>query len=500
MSSESNNDPSPEHTFWYELLQRLDGPIDLRPVDDEEMGRQLKEFESGRCRIPTGCTKDQMSKSILDEKRESSIVKKLPVLFLLLIALSVAWLGVSKYSEFMSKIDSKNEEVENELVVSPDFYPQKNVKAPDFLVERNPNGVEDNASPFLNSQENKAPATGFRAERNPIEIEEKDDVFVKETQLNLHWSQTIAVDTAHDFGAVAKASKQEHVFEFVNNLDCDLHLLEVRASAGGVGPTILTPVVKPGEKAQVHAKLDTLEFDGATKATLSISVRKDRPYTEYSELQLMVKGLIRRDVVLQPASVDFADVLTGKATQRILHVKYAGDPNWKIKEVKSSNENVTIEIKETRRDLTARRVDYDLKVTISGGGNAGQFTDSLTIVTNDQINHMLSVDMTGDVQSIIETTDIQLGQIAVLANVEKSMIIRGARPFKIEDIVVDNPAIKILGYEGEKSLHIVKYVLDTSKVRKIDEEIRIITNDPLQPEARLTISAQIMHGTTASNK
>lgn len=315
-----------------------------------------------------------------------------------------------------------------------------------------------------------------------------------------HWSQTITQDTAHDFGAVAKASKQEHTFEFVNNLDTDLHLLSVRASCGCTIATILTPVVKPGEKGKLHAKYDTLKFDGARGATLSVSIRKDKPYTEYAELQFSVKGQIRRDVVLQPASVDFTDVLSGKTAQRTLTVMYAGDPNWQIKEVKSSNKNVQIELRETRRDANARRIDYEMVVTINGEQDSGQFTDNLTIVTNDVANQMINVDVGGRIQSVIETTDIQLGVLNKNQKIEKSMIIRGARPFKIEQIMVDNPAIRIVGHEGEKTLHIVRYTLDTSKVQKISEELRIITNDPLQAEAKLSISAQIVPGTFAGGQ
>lgn len=312
-----------------------------------------------------------------------------------------------------------------------------------------------------------------------------------------HWSQTLASANQHDFGAVAKASKQEHVFQFVNTLDTDLHLLNVRASCGCTIPTILTPVVKPGETAQLRAKFDTMKFDGARSATLSVSVRKDSPYTEYSEIQFAVKGQIRRDVVLQPGAVDFSDVLSGKDVQRTLQLKYAGDPNWMVREVKSSNPNVTVEIKETRRDQTARRVDYELVVKMSGEQTEGQFSDNLTIITNDRRNQMISVDVAGRIQSVIQTTDVQLGVLNKNQSVEKSMIIRGVRPFRIEEIKVANPAIKIISHEGEKTLHIVKYVLDTSKAQKISEDLTIVTNDPLQSEAKLSFSAQIVPGTFA---
>ena len=77
------------------------------------------------------------------------------------------------------------------------------------------------------------------------------------------------------------------------------------------------------------------------------------------------------------------------------------------------------------------------------------------------------------------------------------MIVRGKRPFEIQDVVVNNPAIKILDHSGEKTLHLVKYELDTSKALKINDEITFRTTDPNQPEAKLSFTAQVVPGTFA---
>ena len=314
---------------------------------------------------------------------------------------------------------------------------------------------------------------------------------------NTHWTQQFTEETSHEFGAVAKASKQEHVFEFVNNLDTDIHLVGVRASCGCTIPTILTPVVKPGEVAQLKAKFDTLKFDGARGATLDVTIRKDQPYVEFGNLQFSVKGQIRRDVVLSPPSVEFTELLKGKEAQRTLTLQYAGSPEWMVKEVMSSNPNFTVEFNETLRDAASRRVSYELVVRANGEQKEGQFMGNLTVVTNDRANEQISIEVTGRILSVIETSDIQLGVIDQEKKVEKSMIIRGVRPFSIEDIRVNNSAIKILGHEGEKTLHIVKYELDTSKQQVIEDTIEIVTSDPLQKTATLNFSAQIVESTVA---
>lgn len=315
---------------------------------------------------------------------------------------------------------------------------------------------------------------------------------------NTHWTQQFTEDTKHDFGAVAKASTQEHVFEFVNNLDTDIHLVGVRASCGCTIPTILTSTVKPGEVAKLKAKFDTLKFDGARGATLDVTIRKDSPYTEYGNVQFSVKGQIRRDVVLTPGAVEFTDVLKGKEAQRTLTLQYAGSPEWRVQEVLSSNPNMTVEFNETLRDATARRVSYELVVKTDGDLEEGQFMDNLTVITNDRANEQISIEITGRILSVIETSDIQLGVLNQDQKVKKSMIIRGARPFSIKEVRVNNSAIKVLGHEGEKTLHIVKYELDTSKSQKIEDTIEVLTSDPLQEQATLKFSAQIIPATFAS--
>ena len=315
---------------------------------------------------------------------------------------------------------------------------------------------------------------------------------------NTHWTQQFTEDTKHDFGAVAKASKQEHVFEFVNNLDTDIHLVGVRASCGCTIATILTPTVKPGEVAQLKAKFDTLKFDGARGATLDVTVRKDSPYTEYGNVQFSVKGQIRRDVVLSPPAVEFTELLKGKEAQRTLTLQYAGSPQWMVTDVQSSNPNLTVEFNETVRDKVSRRVSYELVVKANGEQETGQFMGNLTVITNDRANQQISIEVTGRILSVIETSDIQLGVLDQHQKVEKSMIIRGVRPFSIEDIRVNNSAIRILGHEGEKTLHIVKYELDTSKPQKIVDTIEVVTSDSLQGTASLNFSAQIVPATFVS--
>jgi len=124
------------------------------------------------------------------------------------------------------------------------------------------------------------------------------------------WTQSLSDPKSkeHNFGVVARASKQSHVFEFENTLGADLILESVRASCGCTKPQILTPLVKPGETAKVDAVFDTLNFFGTRGATITVAMQKIGTTVERGEIQFSVKGDIRRDVVLTPGEVRFDNV------------------------------------------------------------------------------------------------------------------------------------------------------------------------------------------------
>ncbi len=294
-----------------------------------------------------------------------------------------------------------------------------------------------------------------------------------------------------DFGAVPKASKQEFVFEFENTLEQPIYLTGVRTSCGCTKPKILTPEVKPGEVAKIHAKYDTVGFKGNRKATVTVSLRRAEPRTQYGEIQFMVKGQIRQDVVFSPAEIKFEKVTSGEAQAQTAKIMFAGKSNWEIIDIVSTNPNISVETKELRRDPRSRRVDYELNVKLNGNQPVGLFNDQLTLVTNDASQKQLTVGVLGNVQSILEVKPVQLGVIEKDKKIEKKLIIRSARPFAIRSVKVDDQRIRFNEAEGKKTLHILTYNLDTSEIGKISTKIKIETDDPAQPLAIVDFDAQI---------
>lgn len=306
------------------------------------------------------------------------------------------------------------------------------------------------------------------------------------------WTQDLVrdVETNHDFGSVPTGSQQEHTFEFVNTTEDPLNLISVKASCGCTKPTVLTGLVQPGETAKVMAKFDTMKFRGEKAATVTVGINKLSAYPEYGEVQLSVKGKIRKDVVLTPGNISFYNVPATSAAQQTVKMKYAGNPLWQILRVESTNENIKAETRELKRE--GGRITYELIVKLSGSQPTGSFADQLYVITNDKLVNKMPIAVVGRVKPTLEAAPIKLGMIKQGTKVEKRFVIRGERPFEILEVRVGNKFISFAPATGEKSFHVLTYSLDTSTVGQINDTITVVTSDPDNSEKTVEFSARIV--------
>ena len=304
----------------------------------------------------------------------------------------------------------------------------------------------------------------------------------------------------HDFGVVARASKQSHIFEFKNTLGTDLYLTSVRASCGCTKPQILTSHVEAGETAKVDAVFDTLNFFGQRGATVTVTMQKGGETLESGEIQFAVKGDIRRDVVLTPGDVRFDNVLVSEESRRSIRLQYAGNYRWKIEEVKSTNPNITVTVNEVERDPHSGRVAYDLVVNLNGKQPAGSINEFLNVITNDEKTSGMPISVSATVSPLIEASPIQLGVVNKGQSVKKKLILHSTEAFAIKEIKSLDSRLKFEPADGEKTLHILTYTLDTSVPGQISEEVLIVTSDKGQPEVAVPFSVQIVPATMVDSR
>lgn len=281
------------------------------------------------------------------------------------------------------------------------------------------------------------------------------------------------ISTSHDFGYVARGSKVEHRFKITNRFKEDAHISGVSASCRCVTPTITKESLKTWENGELVATFNTHLFLGHRSATITVHFDKPFPAT----VNLQVSGYIRSDVVLEPRGVDFGSVDQGDATEKTVRVKYAGRSDWKITDVRSTNPNYEVEVKEVSR--TNGEVVYDLVVGLGKDNPAGYLKDVLTVVTSDSRATKFPVDVRGQVLAAVTVSpsELFLGDVKPGGELTKKLIVRGKKPFRITKIGCKDDCFTFEKNDEAKKLHVIPITFKApDKAGEVHQTIYIETD------------------------
>lgn len=288
------------------------------------------------------------------------------------------------------------------------------------------------------------------------------------------WAQKMFKTCRHDFGAVARGSKAEYAFEFENIYEEDVHVASVRSSCGCTTPTVTKSTLKTWEKSSVLVSYNTRSFLGEKGATVTVVF--DRPY--YAEVQLIVTGHIRGDVVFDPGELDFGEVASAQPAEKTVKVSYAGRSTWHIVDVRSANEHVEVELTETQR--SGGRVAYDMLVRLKPDFPPGFFQDQLTIVTDDQKRQTIPLTIRGNVASLLTVSpaSLFLGSLEPGETVTKQLFVKGQQPFKVVNIKCGDKAFEFKAPPDEKkTLHVISVTYKAGPASgRVSETIEIETD------------------------
>ena len=202
----------------------------------------------------------------------------------------------------------------------------------------------------------------------------------------------------------------------------------------------------------------------------------DRPYP--AEVQLLVSGYIRSDVVFNPGVVDFGEVELGSGKHTAVSVSYAGRSDWEITDVRSANRHIEVELQETER--SGGRVGYKMIIGLKPDAPAGFLNDQLTIVTNEGGARNVSLPVEGHVVSPLSVSPaaLFLGVLAPGETAKKRLVVRGAKPFRVMAVKCDGEGFKFEQPSAErKELHFLSVEYTAGKEPgSIASKIRIETD------------------------
>ncbi len=290
------------------------------------------------------------------------------------------------------------------------------------------------------------------------------------------WAVQLIQQPKHSFGVVARGSEHFYVFEFVNNLTSDIVLNSARVSCVCATPTILTPVVKPGDKGQVKVQFNTLALLGDRHSRITVTVTSP----EFAEVYLDIDGHVRRDIVVTPGQINFANVQSGTSAEKSVDIKYAGAGNWQVTKFECSNPNLELALAETKRE--GMRIDYRLSAKLNSTQPPGMISEQIILHTNDVVQKQFPIMVSGHVKALVESQSVvDVGRMQQGKSSIHRIVLKSDQEFVVTSALANGTQVKVKTSADKKRLHVLELEVVPDAEGQWNDEIIFITDIQQNP-------------------
>lgn len=311
------------------------------------------------------------------------------------------------------------------------------------------------------------------------------------------WTSEAFPVQSHDFGAVAILSKAEFRFPIHNPLDKTIHIREVRTSCGCTTPTLTSNYIEPGKSEALIATLNTSNFIGEKFSTLIVVI--DAPFD--TEIEVIIKGFIRSDVMFKPGEIDFGHVRRGKSIVKSTKLYYLGKNDWEVLDVRSNQPWIQVGKTEVKR--SGENVEYELEVKLTDDAPVGFFREDVLVATNDHDSPIVPLHIFGEVEGplTIAPHSVSLGNVSIGEPVTKRFVIRGESPFVIGKISCTGWSLDYNPDTEPKEVHIIDITFTPLRnVGQEKSEIILDTVGESSMRAKSTLIANIRSAEVTDQK
>ena len=287
------------------------------------------------------------------------------------------------------------------------------------------------------------------------------------------WAEKMFQTTKYNFGTMARGSKPEVAFELSNIYKQTVHIAAVRSSCGCTIPQIVNPTLEPLEQGKIVCMFDTVSHLGQKKSVVTVTF--DKPFS--TEVQLIINGYVRRDLVMKPGTVDFRVVDHGRPAEQTIQLDYAGRVDWEIIDVRSTNDYYEVDLIETYRD--ENRTSYVMHVRLKESAPVGYLRDQLTLITNDPKRGTIPLPVEGRVREIISLSpkSLSFGQVLPGTKIPKKIVVRSKRPFRIVEVTCDDDCFVFKTPSDHKKTHVIPVTfVAIGQPRRVTKRIQIETD------------------------
>jgi hypothetical protein len=271
------------------------------------------------------------------------------------------------------------------------------------------------------------------------------------------WVERMLETRKHDFGTVLAGTRAVYKFPIKNVYQHEIELSRVRSSCGCASARLEGKRLGPKEVGFLIADFNTRSFDGPHDSTLTLEVTwNDSGVRRTGEATVAVRGIIRGRVSAEPKEVHFADVPVGSAAQQKLRISAFGMPDWTVKNIQCSCNDVYVKLPKPLR--TSQQVIYDTMVELSGGASPGPIRGQLTVEPATATEPVLEVPISGRVVPATWASPdfVFLGDVRPGARPSKRFVIRCRSPCRILSVTTGKQELKFRTSDSASTRHILE--------------------------------------------
>jgi hypothetical protein len=298
------------------------------------------------------------------------------------------------------------------------------------------------------------------------------------------WAEATFDELSKDFGSVPRGPTLSHPFRLVNNTKGAITIASVRVSCGCVSAGALKATLQPGEETAILARMDTNRFSG-TKA-VTIFVQFSQP--QWEEVRLVVQANSRDDVIITPETLALGQAKRGTSPSATVNVTLLAS-QAQITGVQPESNYVQTALREAKNENG--EVSYSLTAKIRADAPVGKWYSDVWLKTSNPAMPKVRVPLTVEIESALSVSpsSVTLGQVAVGSQVERKVIVRGTKPFKITDVRGAGGDLVVSDSANEsQAIHVLTLTLKGSKAGDLNRTLRVITD--LKDDGEIDFRAQ----------
>jgi hypothetical protein len=288
------------------------------------------------------------------------------------------------------------------------------------------------------------------------------------------WADALFEELSKDFGSVPRGPTLQHTFRIKNTTQNVVTISGVRVSCGVCSKaSVLKATLNPGEETSVVASMDTTRFSGVKTITVYVSFSQPA----YEEVRLWMQANARDDVSFNPDTIAFGQTKRGSSPSATTTLTFLGQAQAQLLEARCESNYVQTTFKELKRE--GAEVSYQLTARLRSDAPVGKWYTDVWVKTNNPAIARVRVPLTVEIESALTLSPpaVTLGQVAMGGEVERRVILKGAKPFKVTKVDGTDGLLAVRDTTADsKQVHVLTVTLKGTKAGDVSRTLRVVTD------------------------